>query len=219
MDRRPEREVMDDEAQAEAYARADFSASNRSFAEAVARLVTPGTRRVLDLGCGPGDATVVVARTLPETIIVAVDASRPMLDLARDAVRAAGLSRRIAIACGRIPALPFGAAAFDALLSKDLLHHLPDPLVLWSEVSRLGRPGALVCVMDLARPDSPDAARRIVDRVAGRESPVLQEDFYNSLCAAFRPDEVRAQLVSAGLELVVEPAGERHLLVRGHLPG
>jgi ubiquinone/menaquinone biosynthesis C-methylase UbiE len=219
MDRRLEREVMDDEVQAEAYARADFSASNRFFAETVARNATAGTRTLLDLGCGPGAASVVIARALTGATLVAVDASRPMLDLARDAVRAAGVARSVALACGRVPKLPFRAAAFDALLSKDLLHHLPDPAVLWSEVARLGRPGALVCVMDLVRPDSPDAARRIVDRVAGRESPVLQEDFYHSLCAAFRPDEVRAQLASAGLELVVEPAGERHLLVRGQLPG
>ena len=44
------------------------------------------------------------------------------------------------------------------MLSKDLLHHLPDPMVLWEEIKRLGRPGAAVYVMDLVRPATTEAA-------------------------------------------------------------
>jgi len=114
-------------------------------------------------------------------------------------------------------ALPDGS--FDLVLSKDMLHHLPDPQVLWSEVRRLGRPGAAVCVMDLCRPATPAAAHEIVERVSGTEHPLLKTDFYNSLCAAFTADEVRAQLSVAGLPLVVSQLTERHLSVKGHLPG
>jgi hypothetical protein len=45
---------------------------------------------------------------------------------------------------------------------------------------------------------------------------VLRRDFYNSLCAAFTADEVKAQLKAARLKkLKVEEAGEFHLLVYG----
>jgi hypothetical protein len=44
----------------------------------------------------------------------------------------------------------------------------------------------------------------------------LQRDFYNSLCAAFTPDEVTAQLAAAGLNSFhVEAIDDRHLAAWG----
>jgi hypothetical protein len=60
-------------------------------------------------------------------------------------------------------------------------------------------------------------AREIVERVAGKEHPLLKEDFYNSLCAAFTVEEVRNQLRSAGLPLTVEKATARHMRIKGVL--
>jgi len=71
--------------------------------------------------------------------------------------------------------------------------------------------------MDLIRPDSQLEARQIVERVAANEHPVLKEDFYNSLCAAFTVNEVRSQLKSAGLPLAVEQVTERHMNIKGLL--
>jgi hypothetical protein len=96
---------------------------------------------------------------------------------------------------------------------------LPEPQVLWREVRRLGRPGAAVCVMDLSRPATPAQARSIVERVSGGEHPLLKTDFYNSLCAAFTAEELRTQLAAAGLPLIVSQLTERHLCVKGRLPG
>ena len=117
----------------------------------------------------------------------------------------------------RIPGPPPDARSFDAVLSKDLLHHLPDPQVLWNEVKRVGRPGAAVYVMDLVRPESPEAARAMVQDGAGSEDPILQRDFYNSLLAAFTLEEVRQQLRDAELALTVALAGPRHMLIKGTL--
>jgi len=83
-------------------------------------------------------------------------------------------------------------------------------------VRRLLSPGGVVHVMDLFRPGSVDEARAIVEAAAGDEDPVLKDDFFNSLLAAFTPDEVRGQLTAAGLghlECVV--VSERHVLVTG----
>jgi len=217
MQRIPERELMDDEGQALAYARADFGASNQRFVEAALRVAPRPVRQAIDLGCGPGDVVVRLARAATDATITAVDGSEPMLRLARRAVSAAGLDGRVRLVAARLPALPFEPHAFDTVLSKDLLHHLTDPAGLWASVARLGRRGTTVCVMDLARPDTRAAAEAIVERAAGGESPVLQEDFLNSLCAAFTPDEVREQLATAGLALEVSPIGDRHLLVAGVL--
>jgi ubiquinone/menaquinone biosynthesis C-methylase UbiE len=219
MDRVLEPEVMDGEAEAAAYARADFSDSNQAYVRDVVASFPTHLGQVVDLGCGPGDIAIRLSRAAASTRITAVDGSHAMLALARKALHAAGSAAHIRFVEGRLPGVDLPGAHFDLVLSKDMLHHLPDPQVLWSEVKRLGAPGAGVCVMDLSRPESPAAAHEIVERVSGGEHPLLKTDFYNSLCAAFTADEVRAQLAAAGLSLSVSQLTERHLCVKGRLPG
>jgi len=91
--------------------------------------------------------------------------------------------------------------------------------VLWRAVARWGAPGALVMVRDLRRPESPEALREQVERHAGNAPAVLRRDYAASLAAAFRPEEVEAQLAAAGLEdLRVSPRDDRYLDVSGRLP-
>ena len=215
MERVLEPELMDDELQSIAYARADFSSSNQFFVDGLINDFPRPLSTAVDIGCGPGDVMIRLARALPDLHITAIDASAPMIALARGAVTTEGLSDRIELVQGYVPGVALKAHSFDAVLSKDLLHHVPDPSVLWKEIARLGRPGAVVYVMDLVRPPTPEEAHRIVDRVAAREDPILREDFYNSLCAAFTVDELREQVAAAGLDLEVRQASDRHALISG----
>ncbi len=208
---------MDDERQAIAYAQADFSSSNQLFVDGLVDAYGSKLGTVLDLGCGPGDIPIRLARAKSSVYVVAVDASEVMVYLAHDAAETADLLRRVRVVRGRIPGLRLRCGGFDAILSKDLLHHLPDPMVLWEEIKRLGRPGAVVYVMDLFRPETQDAARQIVESVSGGESEILKRDFYNSLLAAFTPDEVRDQLRRTGLDFEVEVVSERHMRINGLL--
>ncbi|MGQ0577715.1 MAG: class I SAM-dependent methyltransferase [Betaproteobacteria bacterium] len=218
MQRILEPEIMEDAEQALAYAKADFSTSNQWYVDHLLADFPQNLGYVLDIGCGPADVPVRLARAHPTIRITAIDGSGAMLALAREAVEAAGMHKRIATVQAYVPGLPFDEHSFDAVLSKDLLHHLPDPLVLWGEARRLGRRGGAVYVMDLFRPASPDAARTIVETVAGNEHPVLKEDFYNSLCAAFTVEEARSQIRQSGLDLDVFQISDRHMLIRGLLP-
>ena len=80
-------------------------------------------------------------------------------------------------------------------------------------------PGGLVQIMDLTRPPSTAEAHAIVMRYSGSEPEVLRRDFFASLCAAFEPDEVRAQLRAADLPwLEVEPISDRHIAIHGRAP-
>jgi ubiquinone/menaquinone biosynthesis C-methylase UbiE len=217
MQRILEPELMDDEPQSIAYAKADFSTSNQLFVDFVVRTFPGLLHHVVDIGCGPGDVDVRLARAVPDAHITAVDGSAPMVGLAREAIRAAGLETRVTVLQQCIPGVSLPNHGSDAILSKDLLHHLPDPSVLWGEISRLARPGAAVAVMDLVRPATPEDARRIVDAVAADEDPILRKDFYNSLCAAFTLDELREQLLAAGLTFEVTKVSDRHMLIGGIL--
>ena len=209
---------MEDAEQALAYAKADFSTSNQWYVDHLLADFPQNLGNALDIGCGPADVPVRLARAHPTIRITAIDGSAAMLAHAQRTIQTSGLHTRISAVHGYIPGLPFDERSFDAVLSKDLLHHLPDPMVLWSEAGRLGRRGAAVYVMDLFRPASPEAARTVVETVAGNEHPILKEDFYNSLCAAFTVEEVRSQIKQSGLELDVIQTSDRHMLIRGLLP-
>jgi hypothetical protein len=85
-------------------------------------------------------------------------------------------------------------------------------------VRRLGKPGAVVLVMDLLRPESPEEAQAIVDRYAADEPAILRRDFYNSLLASFTEDEVAAQLAELNLSrLLIDVPDDRHWIVGGRL--
>ncbi len=199
---------MDEPSQALAYASADFEDVNRGFVERFVRTFPElGRVDVVDLGCGPADITARLARALPEARVVGVDGALAMLRLGR--------GKRIA---ARVPALPFADGRFGAVVSNSLFHHLANPDDAWREIRRIGEVGAPLFVMDLFRPKTRDDARRIVDQAAANEPEVLRRDFYNSLLAAFRVEEVREQLERAGLgDCRCEIVSERHWLVSGRL--
>src|SRR2546428_6413318 len=110
MERILEPELMDDAAQALAYARADFADVNRSFVDRF-RTTFPdlASSRVVDLGCGPADIPIRLVRLLPRLAVTAVEASAAMLGLAREAVRTVGLETSIRLVGARVPALPFAS--------------------------------------------------------------------------------------------------------------
>lgn len=210
---------MDDPLQALAYARADFAQVNQGFVDRF-RAAFPELMDgwFLDLGCGPCDIPIRLVRALPGCRVVAVDASRPMLNLAREALQKARLMGSVTLLCARLPWLGLRPGYFDAVLSNSLLHHLPEPWAFWETVKQQARPGAALLVMDLARPESEDRARAIVAAHAGSEDPVLQRDFLRSLLASFTPEEVTGQLRHAGLaRLQARMVSDRHWAVVGRV--
>ncbi|MFU8821615.1 MAG: class I SAM-dependent methyltransferase [Gammaproteobacteria bacterium] len=221
MERIVEPELMDDEAQARAYAEADFEEPNARFVALCREFVgsLPRGAAVLDLGCGPGDITLRIAAAHPAVEVHGLDGSAAMLAFGRAALDAdPTLRARVTFIDGLVPEATLPRARYEAVVSNSLLHHLHDPGGLWRMIRERGAPGAPVLVMDLMRPPSAAAAQALVDEYAATEPEVLRRDFYNSLLAAFEPGEVREQLEAAGLgHLSVEEASDRHLLVRGRI--
>jgi SAM-dependent methyltransferase len=213
-----EPEIMDDRAQAVAYAKADFSSSNQMFVDGLIETYPDRLGSILDLGCGPGDVAIRLLQAVPSAKVTAVDASLPMVEIAREAVGKAGLQDRIDIVLGRLPGIDLGGLAFQTIASKDLLHHLPDPAVFWKGVVELATDTTAIYVMDLYRPNSREDAKKIVESVSGNEPEILKRDFYDSLLAAFTVDEIQDQLGAANLPLGVAKVSERHLLIHGLLP-
>lgn len=218
MERVPEPELMDSDEQARAYATADFEQPHNMFVQRFTAAF-PGERvtgRVLDLGCGPADITIRFARAYPECVVDGIDGAEAMLRYGRAAVSGAGLAARIRLIQARLPGGRPPHDDYCAVISNSLLHHLDDPLVLWHAVAAHAARGAPVFIMDLLRPPSRERAERLKQKYAAGEPEVLQQDFFNSLLAAYTADEVREQLGVAGLgQLQVEVISDRHLTVSG----
>ncbi len=217
MERVPEPELMDEAGQALAYARADFTEPHERFVDLFAERFPGfgGAQHVLDLGCGPADICLRFARRYPECRIDGVDGAEAMLRLGREAAGESGLGDRLHLVHGYLPGAALPRERYDAVISNSLLHHLADPMVLWQTVRAHAAPGAPVFVMDLMRPDSRGQAEALLTRYAAGEPEVLRHDFFHSLLAAYRPDEVEAQLAAANLPLRVEVVSDRHLIAFG----
>src|SRR3989442_4062366 len=128
MERVLEPELMDDPAQALAYSRADFEEENQGFVDRFAEFYPEfKAGHVLDLGCGPADIPIRLARTLPECRITGVDGSPPMIALGLEAIRVAGLAGRITLRCERVQDTLLSERGATGI-SNNLLHHVPKPL-------------------------------------------------------------------------------------------
>jgi 2-polyprenyl-3-methyl-5-hydroxy-6-metoxy-1,4-benzoquinol methylase len=219
MDRVCEPELMDDAEQALAYAQADFSAGDQALVERLDQLFPAGLgARLLDLGCGPGNISFLLAERHGQATVLGVDGAEAMLTLARQRLQQQPLLvGRLGFRQALLPC-PELAGGFSAVVSNSLLHHLHNPRVLWEALRQLAAPGACIYMKDLRRPSSSAAAEQLRQRYLAEAPPVLQRDYVASLHAAFRPEEVQQQLVAAGLKgLRVEPLEDRYLEVWGQL--
>ena len=89
-------------------------------------------RRVLEVGCGPGEAAERIARELGAEV-VAIDQSERMVELARER----GVDARV----GDVQELELGDGSFDCVLAAWMLYHVPDVDRALSEIARVLRPG------------------------------------------------------------------------------
>jgi LmbE family N-acetylglucosaminyl deacetylase/SAM-dependent methyltransferase len=123
-------------------------------------------QRLLDVGCGMGDAVLALAMDLGDQgEVVGIDGSEVMLAEARR--RAADSACRIRFTVGDAGALDEPDASFDAVRSERMLQWVPDPARAVAEMARVLRPGGLVCLTDsnwstfALDVGDPDIARRV----------------------------------------------------------
>lgn len=220
MERVPEPEMMSAEEEAEVYELADFSKVNQTFAERAAELAPASPGKLIDLGCGPGDILARVLRLAPRFSLFGLDGAPAMLVLAKKRMEKEGTGATIQFLLGDAKELPCPSGCLDVVISNSLVHHLPDPGPFWREIRRIAKPGATILIQDLSRPDTPEAAGRIVERESGPEPQLLKDLFFQSLLASFTPEEIRGQLAEAGLQgLRVRMSSDRHWEVAGRLVG
>ena len=103
--------------------------------------------RVLDVGCGSGSMSRLVARSFPQAEVVGVDLREQYLDFARARARDEDIDN-VTFRGGDVFALPFADASFDVVWTKYLLQWLKDPKGALAELRRVTKPGGFVVSCD-----------------------------------------------------------------------
>lgn len=102
--------------------------------------------RLLDVGCGLGDAARALAEDLgPTGSLVGIDASTAMLEAARSGW---GEACPASFVLGDAQALDVSSGSFDAARSERVLQWLPDPHAAVAELARVVRPGGRISLID-----------------------------------------------------------------------
>ena len=104
-------------------------------------------QRLLDVGCGLGDAALALAADLAnDGEVVGVDISAAMIAGAR--ARARGARCRVNFCVGDALGLDESDDRFDVVRSERTLQWLSDPAAAVAEMARVVRPGGLVSLID-----------------------------------------------------------------------
>jgi ubiquinone/menaquinone biosynthesis C-methylase UbiE len=104
-----------------------------------------------DVGCGPGDLVIELARLAPGLRVTGVDLSEEMLSQGKERAAWAGVRGRIKFRQGDADQIPFADGSLDLLVSTLSLHHWSDPVAVFNEIARVLRPGGAFLVFDLRR--------------------------------------------------------------------
>ena len=133
----------------------------RPVRDLVAALPNLVVKHAVDLGCGPGNSTEVLASRYPDAEISGMDSSQDMIDAARK----------------RMPALSFELAdiaswnppqAYDVILANAALQWVPDHATLYPALMAKLAPGGSLAVQTPDNLEEP--AHRLARQVAG-EAP------------------------------------------------
>jgi ubiquinone/menaquinone biosynthesis C-methylase UbiE len=147
----------------------------------------PGDR-VLDLGCGRGEATAELLQR--DTRPVAVDYSWDAVALTHKLV-----GDRALVVQADATALPFAPGAFERVLMADIIEHLPRPLglVAMGEVDRVMTPGGRALVHTAPNTWFIAVVKRpieLIARILGRKEITDRFHAYDRLRDAMHPNEM-----------------------------
>ncbi|ABX08703.1 class I SAM-dependent methyltransferase [Prochlorococcus marinus] len=229
MQRVTEPELMLKASQVNAYSEADFSSSDNQLLEDFEKFLMDSGRElglknlIIDLGCGPGNITELLAMKWPLAKVVGIDGSEEMLSVARrrrkDLIQKYNLKGLVYFQ-KNISSIYRDQTTLDesahAVVSNSLLHHIHNPSIFWEAVKKISLPNSCQFHRDLRRPYSTKEALVLQEKYLPDAPKVLKDDYLASLHASFTVIEVRDQLLMAGLDsLKVYEVDDRYLEIKG----
>ena len=134
------------------------------------------------LGSGAGiDALIAARKVGPQGKVIGIDMTPEMLAAARKNADAAD-AKHVDFREGRLESLPVDDASVDAVTSNCVINLVPDKAVVFSEISRVLRPGGRLVVSDIVLDgDLPKAIRENVLAYVGCVAGAERRERYFSM--------------------------------------
>ena len=105
-------------------------------------------QKVLDVACGPGVISRLIAKAHPASQVTAMDLNGELLDVARQQAISAGLEA-IHFLQGDVYSPPLQDEQFDFIYARLLFQHLEHPLRALETIRKLLKPNGVLCVLDI----------------------------------------------------------------------
>ena len=119
------------------------------------------SRSILELGCGTGNLSLLLARSFPAASLTLVDGSPDMIALTRSRISDAGFSaNEPTYVAAQFEELTLPESSFDLVVSSISLHHVADKARLYRRIRTLLRAGGSFCFADQIRGE-PESNHRI----------------------------------------------------------
>ena len=227
MDRRAEPELMNTKDQVDSYSEADFSKGEIKFVRLIKNYlkknnihITPNDL-IVDLGCGPGNISEKLSKEWPNTSVIGIDGSKEMINMAKikKNLQEKPLNN-LRYLCEDIKNIKLADISdkkqINLLVSNSLIHHLTHINDFFECILSLSRENTLNFHKDLIRPMNEKYALKLKAECASKYNETLTCDYYASLQASYRADELRNLIADKNLiHLDVLEEDNMYLIVYG----
>ncbi|MEP3479870.1 MAG: class I SAM-dependent methyltransferase [Fuerstiella sp.] len=174
---------------------------------------------VTDLGTGTALIPLEIFQREP-TIgkLIACDLSMEMLKIADQHIQNVGADCIQTLFCD-CKQLPIANHSQDMVISNSIVHHIPEPESVLREAIRVLKPGGLLFVRDLMRPEANRQVEHFVQTYAGNDNADQQQLFRQSLHASLTVKEVENMLAKFNVPAqCVAASSDRHWTICYHSP-
>jgi ubiquinone/menaquinone biosynthesis C-methylase UbiE len=135
---------------------------------------------VLDLGPGAGLDLLITARKVgPSGQVIGVDMTEEMISKAEEIIKAAGV-KNVVVRKGLIEDLPVKSSSIDWVISNCVINLSPEKEKVFSEISRVLKPGGRMVVSDMVGENIPEWLRENKNLYSACISGVISEKEYLS---------------------------------------
>jgi ubiquinone/menaquinone biosynthesis C-methylase UbiE len=167
----------------------------------------------VDLGSGPGSLVMELASRFPQVLVIGLDISLPMAQLARERARTAGV-QNVAFVVADVHHLPFQPRSVAMIVSHGSIHHWHGLDIALGEIKQVLAERGFVYLSDLRR-DAPD---EVVQHIASLLNEKQARAFLNSVRAAYTIEELSSLTQETGLRQVrVEPEDFSRLTIQQNI--
>ena len=135
---------------------------------------------MLDLGPGAGLDLLIAARKVgPSGQVIGVDMTEEMIAKATENIRVAGVTN-VEVRKGLIEDLPVKSSSVDWVISNCVINLSPEKEKVFSEISRVLKPGGRMVVSDMVGENIPEWLRENKNLYSACISGVISEEEYLS---------------------------------------